>query len=115
MSDTFEFDSFQKTLAGHRGMIKPALMNQKIMAGIGNVYSDEILFQAKIHPKAKIPDLRERDLKKIYEKIKSVLKTAIECEAEPNQFPDSYIIAKRGKDDASCPGCGGKLQNIKVS
>jgi formamidopyrimidine-DNA glycosylase len=43
-------EQFKDRLSGTRSSIKSALMNQKVLAGIGNVYSDEILFQARVHP-----------------------------------------------------------------
>src|SRR5215208_1794298 len=47
-------DSFGERLKGTRGGVKATLMNQKILAGIGNVYSDEILFQARLHPETSV-------------------------------------------------------------
>lgn len=55
-----DLKAFLKLFEGRRGMIKPALMDQEVIAGIGNVYSDEILFQAGIHPKSKVANLPGR-------------------------------------------------------
>ena len=54
---------FQKVLSGRRGMVKSTLMNQQIIAGIGNVYSDEILFQARLHPRVGVDELDAETLK----------------------------------------------------
>jgi formamidopyrimidine-DNA glycosylase len=95
-------------------MAKSTLMNQHIIAGIGNVYSDEILFQASVHPRAKINGLNGRTLEAMYCAMKEVLQVAIEHQAIPGDFPDSYIIPRRHGDGA-CPKCGSALERVKVS
>jgi formamidopyrimidine-DNA glycosylase len=107
-------DTFVQRFAGQRGMIKPALMNQKIIAGIGNVYSDEILFQVGIHPRTKVDDLDRKQLKQIYQTMKEVLHTAIENQADPERFPESYMTQHRHKG-GRCPVSGEQLQSVKVS
>lgn len=114
MSDDFDFESFKDVLAGRRGMIKSALMNQEIMAGIGNIYSDEILFQAKIHPKTSVNNLTEKDLNQMFDATKEVMKTAIDKKVDTRQFPNSYIIPHRDEGEP-CPNCHGEVKNIKVS
>src|SRR5215207_5968721 len=54
--DALDLDggSFRERLNGTRGGVKATLMNQKILAGIGNIYSDEILFQARLHPRTSV-------------------------------------------------------------
>lgn len=110
----FDFEKFKALLEGRRGMIKSTLMNQKIMAGIGNVYSDEILFQSRVHPKVAVHQLQEERLRKIFEATHDVLEIAIEKKADPDQFPASWIIPHRQKG-GECPNCGGEVKNINVS
>jgi formamidopyrimidine-DNA glycosylase len=57
--------------------IKQVLMDQNVIAGIGNIYSDEILWKAGAHPLKEVQKLKEKDLKNIYQAIKTVLKKAI--------------------------------------
>ena len=109
-----DFEEFRERLSGRRGMIKSALMNQSILAGIGNVYSDEILYQARIYPRQQIKELDSGGLRKVYKAMKEVLETAIERHAEPAQYPDSYLIPHRSEGEP-CPRCGGKVQKIEVS
>lgn len=74
----FTFKKFKEVLTKKKkGKIKQILMDQKIIAGIGNIYSDEILWEAKIHPFQDISKLSEIELKKIYQAIKNILKGAI--------------------------------------
>jgi len=112
--EDFNFETFHDLLEGRRGMIKSTLMNQQIMAGIGNVYSDEILFQAKVHPKIAVDHIREEKLRTIFNATKDVLETAIDKKADPDQFPASWIIPRRQKGE-ECPNCGGEVKNITVS
>jgi formamidopyrimidine-DNA glycosylase len=109
-----DFDAFRSILAGRRAMVKSTLMNQGIIAGIGNVYSDEVLFQTRIHPRTKINTLDTDTLKDLFDSMKEVLHTAIEHQADPEQFPDSYIIPRRD-EGAKCPNCEGEVERIKVS
>ena len=57
--------------------IKPLLMDQNFIAGIGNIYSDEILYWAKIHPLRRAKTLSDREIERIYQNIKKVLKKAV--------------------------------------
>lgn len=114
-ADAFTLETFLELLRGRRGMVKSAMMNQRIMAGIGNVYTDEILFQAVIHPKTKVNDLSEEDLRTIFQQMKRVLQTAIDHQADPGDYPESYLTPLRGEPGADCPQCEGKLERIEVS
>lgn len=110
-----DFGTFREILENTRGMAKSALMNQGNVAGIGNVYSDEILFQARIHPKAEISKLDESSMKKLYRAMKRVLKKAIEKKVDPDDFPTSWLIPYRN-EGKKCPGkCKGEVKKISVS
>lgn len=109
-----DFESFKDLLSGRRGMVKSTLMNQEILAGIGNVYSDEILYQAGIHPRTKVKELSDQQLHQLYDKMQDVLQTAIDHQAKPEQFPDSYLIPHRSEGE-KCPKCAGEVKRIEVS
>ncbi len=106
--------TFKSLLAGRRGMIKSALMDQSLIAGIGNVYSDEILYQERLHPRTPVKHLDAEMVEDIFHTMREVLHTAIDHQAIPDQFPDSYIIPHR-HGDGKCPGCGGAVERVKVS
>lgn len=107
-------DEFKRILSSRRGMIKSALMDQSLMAGLGNVYSDEILFQVGVHPRAGVQDLPEGTVERIYHAMNEVLETAVERRAIPDDFPESYIVPHRHAD-GHCPKCGAELRRVKVS
>lgn len=110
----FDFERFAKCLQGRAGMIKPALMKQNIMAGLGNVYVDEILFQTGVHPETSVDQLDRAELKKTYRAMNDLLLIAIEHPADPDRFPDSWIIPRR-KEGARCPRCGVEIEKPTVS
>ena len=114
LAEDFNFKAFKEVLANSKGIIKSALMNQEHFAGLGNIYSDEILFQAGTHPKTKVDKLDEKALKILFNKLKSVLETAIECGADPGKLPKRYLIPQR-KKGGQCPVCGTAIQQIKIS
>ncbi|WP_242831342.1 DNA-formamidopyrimidine glycosylase [Desulfitobacterium dehalogenans] len=74
----FSFTAFLKILSAKRGMIKPLLMDQKNISGIGNAYSNEILFAAGILPERKVPTLTDGEKERLYSVIPDLLRQAIE-------------------------------------
>jgi formamidopyrimidine-DNA glycosylase len=77
----FTFLEFKKALP-QKGKIKQVLMDQNTIAGIGNIYSDEILWEAKIHPLKDVSKLSKEELKKIYSAVKKILKKAIKLKGD---------------------------------
>ena len=65
-----------------RGRIKQILMDPFFIVGIGNIYSDEILWDAGYHPLSRVESLKEKDLKKIYNSMRKILRKGIECKGD---------------------------------
>jgi formamidopyrimidine-DNA glycosylase len=112
--DGLSREDFDNILRSTRARLKAALMNQKKMAGIGNVYSDEILLQARIHPEHSSNRLDGRQTDRLHRCLRRVLKKAIAVGADPGKMPGSYLTPRRQKD-APCPRCDGKLDAISFS
>jgi formamidopyrimidine-DNA glycosylase len=112
-AEDFDFNTFSELLQNKRGMIKSALMDQSLMAGIGNECSDEILFQSRIHPKTKVADLKEDQRRKIYDAMKGVLDKKIDSNIKNEALPDSFILSHRS-ESADCPACNGTIEKISV-
>ncbi len=104
--------------------IKPLLMDQKAIAGIGNIYSDEILFASKIHPLRLAKTLQKGEIKRLHQNIKKILKAAIKHHGSSvRHYVDAY--GRRGnyakqhkvyqKEGKRCPRCGSVIKKIKVS
>ncbi len=112
-SDYFDEETFLELVNSRRGMIKSSLMDQNLMAGIGNECSDEILFQARMHPKKKVNELNEDELRNLYDKIDMVVKTKLDCLDHDKELPDSFILKDRN-EGADCPDCDGTIAKITV-
>ncbi len=76
----FTFEKFKDLFTKRRGRIKQVLMNPEFIAGIGNIYADEILYAAKVHPLSRVEKLNPKTLQVIYSAILSILKKAIELQ-----------------------------------
>ncbi len=127
LSKKFTVDVLKRQLAKTRRPIKQALMDQKIIAGIGNIYADESLFLSKIHPLIPANKLSFRKIKELHKAIQSTLKIAIKNKgttilsgAEEYRLPRG----ERGKyqemrkvyrrEGEPCPVCGTKIKRIKI-
>ena len=77
--EDFTLQKFSKIIKNKKGKIKNILMNQNLIAGIGNIYSDEILWFSGVHPLKPVQKLKSEEIKKIYRAIKPILKKAIKA------------------------------------
>ena len=109
-----DFPAFRKRLEGRRGEIKATLMNQQLFAGIGNIYSDEILFQVRLHPRTSVGRLDEGTLHDLHEQTGRVLRLAIERGTNPGSLPESFLLPHR-QEGADCPRNNGKIQKTKAA
>jgi len=121
----FSFEKLKKALQKKRkGKIKQILMDQNVIAGIGNIYSDEILWEAKIHPFRDISKLKEDDLERIYFVMRKILLKAIKAGGESisdyrrpagekgNFDPLRKVYRREGK---KCDRCGRVIKRLKIS
>ena len=104
---------FREIFEKHRGAVKAILLNQKLIAGIGNIYADEILFRARIHPATEISRLGDKALTKLFRATRYILERAITAKADVIQMPKSWLLPHRGKG-GKCPRCGRKLRSARV-
>ncbi len=114
LDDDLEADAFIAALTGRRGAIKPALMNQSIVAGVGNVYADEILFQAGIHPDTAINQLDRERLRELHRTMRRVLRLASDRGGDVEKLPRSYLLTER-REGGRCPRCGAGLQHHEIN
>lgn len=115
---------FEKALLKRpQARIKPLLMDQKFIAGLGNIYSDEILFAARINPSRRVKTLSGGERKRIYENMAEILKAAINSKGSSVRY---YLDAggKKGayvkyhnvyqRDGKKCLRCGATIKKIKL-
>jgi formamidopyrimidine-DNA glycosylase len=117
-------EEFYARLKQHRGHIKPLLLNQSFLGGLGNIYIDEILFAARIHPRASVARISKRRAETLHEKLAEVLRLAIENrgssisdyvdgEGQRGVFQQLHRVYGRGGEP--CLNCGTSIRRIVVA
>ncbi|MFP4548160.1 MAG: Fpg/Nei family DNA glycosylase [Fidelibacterota bacterium] len=111
------YDEFKDLLELHSNkMLKSLLMDQSDIAGIGNVYSDEILYNAHLHPRRKVAKLSSEEKKDLFAKMQTVLDEACKIKRQGDEFSkDKWLIPHRN-EDMQCPANKKhKLKSEKIS
>ena len=123
MEDSFTVEVLAQRLKNRKAPIKPVLLDQTVIAGIGNMYADEALFDSKIHPLRPAGSLSGEEIEKLHRAIKKILWAAIENKGASvvNYYrPDGEmgtahfefeVAHGRGK---TCSRCGSPIQRIAV-
>ncbi|HEY2933198.1 MAG TPA: DNA-formamidopyrimidine glycosylase family protein, partial [Acidobacteriota bacterium] len=104
-------DVLRSILGRSKQPIKQALMNQKLVAGIGNLYADEILFQSRINPRRRPSSLKRGEWKSLHHNMKTVLEESIRLRTELERHPKRFLLPHR-HGDRKCPRCGMDLKSI---
>jgi formamidopyrimidine-DNA glycosylase len=123
LDKSFVLEKFKNVLNNKKGKIKQVLMDPNVIAGIGNIYSDEILFKAKVHPLKNVFKLKEDEVERIYKAMKDILPKAIKLGGE--SFSDfRKVDGSKGsfdkerkiyrKEGENCPRCGNVIKRIKI-
>lgn len=122
--EEFSLADFKEQLKKSSTMIKPLLLNQKVVAGLGNIYVDEVLWLAKIHPEQPANSLSPQAVKKLREAIIEVIakakeaggttiRTYLNALGEAGHFQQElHVYGQTGKP---CPRCGTAIIKIKVA
>lgn len=110
----FDVDGLRARLEGRSGTLKGTLMNQEVVAGLGNVYVDEILFDAKLAPDSATDALEDAHLERLHASLRRVLEMAVERGADPGAMPRTWLLPHRD-DGASCPRCGGRIEKSTIA
>jgi formamidopyrimidine-DNA glycosylase len=125
LGDDFTLAWLRSLLAGRRGRIKPLLLDQRALAGLGNIYTDEALWRARIHPLRPAASLTQEEVARLYAAIRAVLGEAVEREGttlddrgyvgadgRPGSFATQLAVYARA--GCACPRCGAPVQRIMV-
>jgi len=109
-------DWFRKRLRRYRAAIKDVLRDQAFLSGIGNAYSDEILFEARLLPLRRRSSLKPDDEQALFEAITAVLANATQAIlANPNyeeSKQDRSFMKVHGRGGETCPRCGHRISQI---
>ncbi|MEM6967457.1 MAG: DNA-formamidopyrimidine glycosylase family protein, partial [Bacteroidota bacterium] len=105
---------FLAKMEGRKSTIKGFLLNQKILAGVGNLYADEICYQTKIHPASVVNALSKRHKKAIYKAMKDILQTAVDRTAYYKDYPDDWFFQWR-EEGKKAPKGKGVAKSAKIA
>ncbi len=116
-------EDFTAAIKGRKGRIKSLLLDQRVIAGIGNIYADEILFDARIHPLTPASSLNKEDAARLWASIRRILTRAlkakgstlrdyVDAEGRAGSFQRLHRVYDRAGEP--CPRCGRTLERIVV-
>ena len=111
-------DEFVRLMQARRGRLKPLLMHQQVIAGIGNIYANEMLFRARLHPNREASRLRKATIIRLYDTMQTVLREAISCggssvkdffapDGTEGRYKNRHLVY--GKEGQPCPNSCGRI------
>jgi len=115
---------FRQRFAGRRAMVKALLLNQSVLRGLGNIYADESLWRARIHPARHASTLAPRQVSLLYRSIRRVLSDAIRLGGssisdfvDAGGLPGEFQLRHRayGREGKGCFRCGARIRRILVA
>jgi len=124
LENGFDAGYLPRTIGSRRAQIKPLLLDQKVLSGIGNIYVDEILYDSRLHPRRKANTLSDEEWKALYDAIRSNLAAGVEHRGttvrlyrdvldRPGEHQNYLrVFEKHGQQ---CPGCEGVVVREQVS
>lgn len=121
---TFTLANFKRTLGKRKAPVKSVLMNQQLIAGIGNIYADEICFAAGVLPQKGANKLSEKEVKKLWQSCNQIIKQAIK--GKGTTFKDyrdhdggrgnfTKLLKVYGRAGEKCRRCRGKISKTKIA
>lgn len=106
----FTFSNFKKLFANKKSILKPFLLNQQMISGLGNIYVDEVCHQAGVLPSRQIHTLTEEELKKLYQACQSIIKKAVAKRGTTfSDYLDAHGRTGNFVDHLKVYGRGGEL------
>lgn len=119
LDDSLEADTFYAMLQRHQRQLKPLLMDQTFLAGMGNIYTDEALHQAQIHPLTRSHRVSEVQAARLLEAMRQVLRAGIQRNGASidwvyrgGQFQNEFRVYQRTGE--ACPVCGSLIERLVV-
>jgi len=123
LDEKFTLDEFKRLLGRRQTKIKPLLLNQEIVVGLGNIYVDEALHAAGIHPETPANELKRKELEKLHAAIVATLSAAVEAggssvksyvngQGEMGMF--QFSLRAYGRTGEPCPDCGAPIEKSVV-
>ncbi len=119
----FKLAPFERAVRGSKKLIKPLLLEQKLVAGLGNIYVDEVLWAARVHPKRIASTLKKAEIKRIHDQTIAILQLGIEKGGSTIRTYKNALgldgtmqdyLQVYGMTDQPCARCGTAIQKIQV-
>lgn len=104
---------FAALLEGRRGAVKSLLMTQEVIAGLGNLYVDETLYQTGIDPRRAVDALTAVEITAMFKAIRRILREAVSRHARQSELPGTYLFHHR-EEGQRCPRCEGTIRRSVV-
>jgi len=124
LSDDFTLENFQQLLQNRKMKIKALLLNQKLISGLGNIYVDESLWAARLHPERLASKIKSEEVKKLYQAINRIIKRAIDYRGTTfSDYVDSTghsgnfsdLLKVYGRQKQPCLNCYRPLTKKKIA
>src|SRR5687767_11626720 len=123
LADEFTLREFRRRLRRRKGRLKPILLDQSFIAGVGNIYADEALWRARLHPLRSADSLDERDVRRLHRAVRQVLREGIAyrgasfsdyvgVDGEPGANAERLAVYRR--TEQPCYRCGRRIERIVV-
>lgn len=106
-------DAFETVLGARRGRLKTVLTDQSVLAGLGNLLADEILWRARLRPDRPVAGLTESDRRRLYREMRRTLRASVTAGRVPPR--DSWLTGRRDDPDPGCPRCGTALSRSRMA
>lgn len=123
-SDEFTFEVFRNDMKRRRGVLKHLFLNQKVVVGLGNIYCDEVCFEAGVRPDRRVESLSDQEIELLYEAITRIIPAAIKAggssvanyvlgDGSRGTFVEEHKVYNRGGKE--CLVCGEVLAKDKIA
>lgn len=124
LDEAFTLEYFRDSLKARKGTLKKVLMDQKVVTGLGNIYADEVAYEAGVRPTRQIGKVTSQEVEKLYKAIKRTMEAAIKLGGSSvadylladgsrgNYAREHKVYGKTGKE---CPQCGKKLVTLQLN
>lgn len=111
-ADGISLAEFRGALDGRRRQIKAALTDQAVVAGLGNLLADEILWRARINPRCRADTLDPAALRRLHARTASTVRASVRAARVPGRA--TWLTGHRDEDPGACPRCGTTLEHSRV-
>jgi formamidopyrimidine-DNA glycosylase len=127
LENNFQFTNFKFQIQKKpKGKIKQVLMDQSLISGIGNIYSDEILWRVNVHPLSLVSKIPNKNLRAMFRAVKEILRKGIDLggdsmsdyrniKGEKGKFQEHHCAYQKHKTKCLKRGCSGVLEKMRVS